>query len=313
MSQTSGAISDDRIRRSALLKPNRNLMNFTFDQFNPRERIALLARQATVNFSNFHLVHYRHIDGFLVTAKNSGTHWLKYLISNALAAELGLPPPRFASGDTANDYVGNPKWPHKYPQAPRIGSSHNLPSSLLSLGPMFRLLRLPPVVVLVRDIEQAMLSHYVKWRGETGLSLSDYVHVPAPGRKTVADVWWYIDFFNRWGRLASNHPDQVLVVRYEQLRGDPTYWLETVLRHYRIRVAPSSIEAAVKASKRETMRREQDPNAGEVIIPADHERFSASFMPEDRAELHAMLSKRLRYDFGYQYCVPGGPATRAAA
>lgn len=288
-------------------------MSVTVDEVTARERIALLARDTAADFSNFHLLHYRHIDGFMVTAKNSGTHWLKYLISNALATELNLPRPRFASGKTANDFVGNPKWPHKYPQAPRIGSSHNLPSSFLGLWPIFRMLRLPPVVVLVRDIEQAMLSHYVKWREESGLTLSDYVRVRAPGRKGVADIWWYVDFFNRWGRFASRYPDRILVIRYEDVRADPTQWLTAVLNHYKVKVAPSSIEAAVQASQRESMRRELDPNAGELIIPADRDRGSARFSEEDRAVLHALLAKHLKYSFGYDYAAEQWAASQALA
>ena len=110
----------------------------------PGDRFSLAVRDISADLNNFHLLHYRRVDGFLVTAKNSGTHWLKYMLSHALANELGLPPPLHASGPTANDFVGHPKWPRKYAQAPKIGSSHNLPSSILARGPIFRALRLPP-------------------------------------------------------------------------------------------------------------------------------------------------------------------------
>lgn len=288
-------------------------MSFSVGHFTVKERVGLLARDTAADFSNFHLLHYRHIDGFMVTAKNSGTHWLKYLISNTLATELNLPRPRYASGRSANDFVGNPKWPHKYPQAPRIGSSHNLPSSFLGIWPIFRALRLPPVVVLVRDIEQAMLSHYVKWREESGLSLSDYVRVRPPGRKGVADIWWYIDFFNRWGQFSARYPDRILVLRYEDLRAEPARWLDVVLRHYRIKVKPSSINAAVAASRREVMRRELDPNAGELIIPEDRDRVSVSFSEEDRALIRALLAKHLKHSFGYHYAAEDWAAERALA
>jgi hypothetical protein len=282
------------------------------DRLSAKDRLALLARGAAVDLGNFHLLHYRHIDGFLVTAKNSGTHWLKYMLSNALAADLGLPPPQFASGRAANDFVGHPKWPHKYPKAPRIGSSHNLPSSILGWRPVFHGLRLPPIVVLVRDVEQAMLSHYVKWREEHGLSLSDYVNAPPPGRRTVADVWWYIDFFNRWGRLAAKYPKNIIVVRYEDVRRDPGRWLKIILDHYKVSLDPRSIEAAVAASAREVMRKELDPNAGELIIPADLDRQGASFSTEERVELHAKLAKYLKFSFGYDDAGSGDMAPYSA-
>ena len=266
-----------------------------------RENIAWIARGLVRDISNFHLLHYRHVDGFRITAKNSGTHWLKYMLSNAIAAELGLPPPRYASGQAANDFVGNPKRPPKYAEAPHIGSSHNLPSSLFRLRPLFRALQLPPVVVLVRDIEQAILSNYVKWRDENGLTLADYVHVPAPGRKTVADVWWYVAFFNRWGRMAATFPDRILVVRYEDLHNDPRYWLTRILDHYGVKLSPEAIEAAVEASQRETMRRKLDPNAGELIIPADADRRKAGFSRSDHDRLTRVLADCLEFSFGYRY------------
>jgi hypothetical protein len=266
-----------------------------------KDRLVLASRDAATDMSNFHLLHYRRIDGFLVTAKNSGTHWLKYMLSHALADQLGLPPPLHASGRTANDFVGHPKWPRKHAQAPRIGSSHNLPSSILACRPIFRTLRLPPIVVLVRDIQQAMLSHHVKWREESGLSLSDYVRVRPPGRRQVADIWWYINFFNRWGRMAARFPDKILVVRYEDMRHDQKYWLEKIQRHYNLALSPRSIEVGVAASCREEMREKLDPNAGELIIPADHDRRIACFSPEDEAHLRALLAENLKFSFGYDY------------
>lgn len=275
------------------------------------DRLALARRDAAIDLSNFHLLHYRRIDGFLITAKNSGTHWLKYMLSHALANELGLPPPQHASGRAANDFVGHPKWPHKHPQAPRIGSSHNLPSSILACGPIFRALNLPPVVVLVRDIQQAMLSHYVKWRDESGLSPSDYVRVPPPGQRQVADIWWYINFFNRWGRMAAKFPDKILIVRYEDIRLDQTCWLEKIRQHYRLSLSPQSIDIGVAASRREEMRKRLDPNAGELIIPADRDRRIARFSSEDEAHLRAVLARNLKYSFGYDYGVATGRARSA--
>ena len=274
-----------------------------------RDRLVLASRDVATDMNNFHLLHYRRIDGFLITAKNSGTHWLKYMLSHALANQLGLPPPLHASGRTANDFVGHPKWPRKHAQAPRIGSSHNLPSALLAWRPVFRALKLPPIVVLVRDIEQAMLSHYVKWRKESGLSLGDYVHVPPPGRKLVADIWWYINFFNRWGRMAAKFPDRILVVRYEDVRQDQQYWLTRIQQHYDLSLSSHSIEIGVAASRREEMRSKLDPNAGELIIPADHDRRIARFSPGDQAHLRAVLAENLKYSFGYDY----GPAAGRAA
>jgi len=272
------------------------------------ERAALAARALHVDVSNFYLLQYRQVDGYLTTAKNSGTHWLKFMMSHAIATEHGLPPPCFTSGQSSDDYVSHPKWPQKYPQTPRIGASHNLPSALLGWRPLFRTLKLPPTVVLVRDIREALLSNYLKWRAEKGLMLSDYVYAPAPGQRTLSDVWWYIDFFNRWGRMAVNMPEDVLIVRYEDLQIEPKYWLDRVLRHYGVEASAASISAAVAASGRERMRSLLDPNFNEVIIPAKAEREAIRFSPRQDAHLSALLSTHLKYSLGYGYAAGSRPS-----
>jgi hypothetical protein len=266
-----------------------------------RDRAAWAARRLHADLSNFYLLEHRDVDGYLVTGKNSGTHWLKFMLSHAFAAEYNLPPPLHSSGRTSDDYVSHPKWPQKYPQTPRIGSSHNLPSTILSWPPVFHALRLPPTVVLVRDIQEALISSYVKWHKEMNASLADYITAPPPGRRHLSDVWWYIDFFNRWGRMAVRLPDQVLIVRYEDLQTEPKYWLTRVLQHYGVSLSEPSIEAGVAASGRERMRGLLDPDFHETIIPRELDRKSVRFSADEQALLRATLATHLKYSFGYGY------------
>jgi hypothetical protein len=264
-----------------------------------KEQAALTARRLSVDLSNFHLLHYRHVDGFLVTAKNSGTHWLRFMLSHALARRHGLPAPLHSSGRASDDFIGHPKHGRKYPQVPFIGSSHNVPSALFA-QPWFReLFRSPPVVVLVRDIREAMLSHYVKWGPRLGLSLSDYVRSPAPGRREVADAWWYIDFFNRWGRMAMTFPEAILIVRYEDLLEDAETWLGRIDAHLKLGLDAGSIRAAAALADRETLRSRLDPEYGEEIVPDAQQRAGVRFSAEDEAHLQAIFDRHLAHAFGY--------------
>ena len=262
-------------------------------------RVALLWRALLIDLSNFHLVQYRGVSGFLVSGKNSGTHWLRYMLSHAMAQRYGLSPPAYSSGRESEDFVGHPRWTRKHPELPFIASSHNLPSSMLSWGWMRWLFDLPPVVVLVRDPKEAMLSHFVKWRDVLGLSLHDYICNQSTKRKQLADGWWYIDFFNRWGRMAKAAPDHVLVVRYEELQAAPEYWLERISDHIGLGLDASAIAAAMQVSTREAVQSTLDPAYGEAIVPDARERARVRLSPAEDAVLTRQFDEHLRFDFGY--------------
>jgi hypothetical protein len=262
-------------------------------------RIALIWRGLLIDLSNFHLLQYRSVSGFLVSGKNSGTHWLRFMLSHAMAQRYGLAPPVHSSGRSSEDFVGHPRWPRKYPELPFIASSHNLPSSMLSWGWVRWLFDLPPVVVLVRDPKEAMLSHYVKWHEVLSLSLHDYICNQSTKRKQLADGWWYIDFFNRWGRMAKAAPDHVLVVRYEDLQNAPEYWLERISNHIGLGLDAAAIAAAMEVSSREAVRSTLDPAYGEAIVPDAGERSRIHLPVAEDAVLTGQFDGHLHYDFGY--------------
>jgi hypothetical protein len=262
-------------------------------------RVALIWRALLIDLSNFHLIHYRNVGGFLVSGKNSGTHWLRFMLSHAMAERYGLPPPVHSSGRTSEDFVGHPRWARKHPEIAYIASSHNLPSRALTWRWLRWLFDLPPVVLLVRDPKEAMLSHFVKWRDVLGLSLHDYIHNSSTKRKQLADGWWYIDFFNRWGQMANCAPDHVLVVRYEDLQVAPVLWLNRISTHLGLGLDAQAIDAAMHVSSREAVRSTLDPAYGETIVPDAGDRARIRLSPADDAVLSAQFDAHLRHDFGY--------------
>jgi hypothetical protein len=278
-----------------------------------RIRVALFWRAMLINLSNFHLIQYRDVSGFLVSGKNSGTHWLRYMLSHAMAQRYGMAPPSFSSGRSSEDFVGHPRWPRKHPNLPFVSSSHNLPSSVLSWAWVRWLFDLPPVVVLVRDPKEAMLSHFVKWREVLSLSLRDYICNSSTKRKQLADGWWYIDFFNRWGRMAKAAPNYVLVVRYEDLQKAPEYWLERISEHLGLGLDAAAIGAAMEVSTREAVRSTLDPAYGETIVPDAGERARAQLPPLENAVLTEQFADHLRYDFGYGHARWSSRAQSAGA
>ncbi|WP_374576182.1 sulfotransferase domain-containing protein [Phenylobacterium sp.] len=258
------------------------------------------------DLSNFHILKYAgRVDGYLATSKNSGTHWLRFILSAAIAHRLGLPAPERSSGPDSDTFIGHPRHRKIHANAPRIGSSHNIPSRLVTLLAGLGLMRLPPTVVLVRDIREALLSYYVKWREPYGLGeLSDFVRRPAPGRRKVEDLWWFVRFFNRWGGLARATPERVLVVRYEDVEYDPATWIRRIWAHWGVELADADVQAALAVSSRQVLAARLDPEHGEAVVSDAGARAAVRLSAADEAEVQRVLDGHLISSFGYS-----GPAS----
>jgi len=251
------------------------------------------------DLSRFHLLHYgRAVDGFLISGHNCGTHWLRFMLSAAIANRLGLPPPERSSGPQSGDFIAHARHPRRHPQAPVIGSSHHMPSRLVAALGRLGIYRLPPVVLLVRNIPDALTSYFCKWREAKALGgLSDYVgREPRP---QGVDLWWYIRFFNRWGLLRAAFPGQELVVRYEDLQADPEGWVRRIWRHWGVELTEDDLAAAVALSSREAVAGSLDPAYGETIVPERQARAQTRLSWDESAVVGLRLAAHLRCDFGY--------------
>lgn len=263
------------------------------------EPLRFAIRVLRADLANFFLFQHRDVHAFLITGKNSGTHWVKFMLSVAIARQFGVSPPFYASGPAADAIIGHPRWPSTYPGLPRIGSSHTIPSR--AFGWRTRLLDHPPVVVFVRDIRQAMLSNFVKWQQHYGGTLAEYVRGDPLGRRHVADIWWYVHFFNRWGDVARARPANTLIVRYEDLQACPRYWLDRIASHLRVPLDEASLAAGLCFTSRDALQPRLDPTHAETIIPAAAARTAARFSEADEHVFASILGRYLRHGLGYDY------------
>jgi hypothetical protein len=284
--------------------------------------LSLLAADVRDDLSRFHLLHYRdRVDGFLISGHNSGTHWLRFMLSAAIAHRLALPRPAYSSGPQSDVYIGHARHRRKFPQAPRIGSSHHMPSRLVALLGAVRCARLPPVVLLVRHIPDSLISYFFKWRDIKELgSLPSFVG-RAPSAQGV-DLWWFIRFFNRWGLLKRVFPQAVMVVRYEDVERDPETWVRRIWSHWGVELDPADLAAAMAVSSRDAVQAHLDPEYGEDIAPDRQARLAVQYAEPDAALLEERLARHLRHDFGYEGAVrapgsrvhaPGGERERLVA
>ena len=250
------------------------------------------------DLGNFALIKHRHCDGHLLSMHQSGTHWLKFMLANALSHQYGTPPPAY---NHANDIVGGPTDLPRYPQLPRIIASHTIAHPLLRFESVHGLCGLPRYVVLVRDIRAALASNYVKWRGTYGVSFSEYLTGDPRGRKFNSDLWWSLRFLNSWGEVQQNVPERVTVIRYESLENDAPGELERIAHDLDLDLTQAAIEHGVAVSTRRLMQEKDDPRRPLGAVRSEtgdpHEVFDAA----GKAFLAEVLTACLRHDFGYDY------------
>ena len=275
--------------------------------------LSLLAADVRDDLARFHLLHYRdRVDGFLISGHNSGTHWLRFMLSSAISHRLDLPRPAHSSGPQSDVYIGHARHRRKFPEAPRIGSSHHMPSRLVALLGALRCARLPPVVLLVRHIPDSLISYFFKWREIKQLgALGGYIS-RAPSAKGV-DLWWFIRFFNRWGLLKRVFPKAVMVVRYEDVERDPETWVRRIWSHWGVELDAADLAAAMSVSSREAVQAHLDPDYGEDIAPDREARRAVQYATSDTVLLEDRLTRYLRHDFGYDGAVAAqGPPVHVA-
>ncbi len=257
------------------------------------------------DISNFALLKHRHFDGFLVTMQHSGTHWLKYMLSTALALQLGLPSPRFVHNDSSNDFIGHPRHPRRYATAPRLASTHSVPHALFDSRLLRVGLSLPPYVVLVRDLRAALVSNYEKWQARYGVSFKHYLRGDPRGRRYIFDIWAGMHFLNRWARVARRFPATTLEVRYEDLQATPQALLARIFGHFNIAIDDRHIATAVAHGSKQHMATKLDPASPVRNIIRDDQRPPAAWYDaEDRDFFDAVVARCLVDDHGYDWRWP---------
>jgi hypothetical protein len=269
--------------------------------------------------TNLSIIKYYDFQGFLVTGQHSGTHWIKWMLSHALAHRYGVEPPRYFNNASSNELIGHPKHKRIHPHLPRIASTHSIPPYALDWKWLRAVRRPPPYAVVVRDLRDVMVSNYEKWRADYATSFSRYVAGDPRGKAYVCDVWWYVRFLNRWGEIARRYPEETLVLRYEDFRRDPLENLRRLARHFRLDLSDADLEAGIAVGSKSVMARHQDPRVAEQPVRPDGAE-GARFSAQDLQVLGGILDRNLKHDFGYAYFdaprgyqIPGAAGSRTEA
>jgi hypothetical protein len=250
---------------------------------------------------NFALLSQRHCVGQIASMHQSGTHWLKFMLANALSYQYGTPPPAY---NHANDIIGGPKDPIVYPELPRLISSHSMPHPLLTHACMQRRFGLPKYLVLVRDLRASLASNYVKWRQRYGVDFSTYVRGDVRGRAYNSDLWWTLRFLNAWGDAAARAPHNVMVLRYEDLQAATATELARVVAFFALELSSDAIAHGVAQSDKRSMAARDDPQRPPGAVRVDGEQAQPGYSIDDHAFIAAATRRCLRHHFGYDYARP---------
>jgi hypothetical protein len=244
---------------------------------------------------------FRHgrLQGCLVTSKNSGTHWIKYMLSVALADTYGVDPPQYFSEAATQNYIGSPKHVSPFAELPVLAFAHTIPHALFDYRPLHDIFGLPPYVLQVRHPMQILASHHAKWSHELQTDWLTYLQGDPDGRTYRCDIFWLARFWNRWGELLQRFPDRILRVQYEEVQADPRSALNAISTHWGLKLAPQSVEMAVEAGTKDAMARKIDPAAEKNVLQRRSDSLEILFSGEALRLYQDKVSAIFRYDLGY--------------
>lgn len=244
----------------------------------------------------------RHFDGAIYSTKNSGAHWVKYMLGLVIAELHDLPPPEHLG---CHSIIGHPKTRAFPPGIPRIVTAHSIPHLALRLPLVYRHLAFPRAVILVRDIRTVLVSLYEKWHGEADLEFSTFIRGDVTRRQAyVCDIWELMHFYNYWGPIIERYPDRCIAVRYEDLGADTAAEMSRICRHFAIAgVTPEVLARVLRQATKEEMAKRPDPAEAQhwKVVRRDAKPPREWYSEADRRFVADTLRRNLDYNFGYSY------------
>lgn len=190
-------------------------------------------------------LHVYQDDVFLVGYPKSGNTWLDFLVA-CLRAERPEDV-NFESIETcvADIYFNNAKALHSLSR-PRCLKSHEPFDT-----------RYPKVVYIVRDPRAVAVSYFHHLVGlkqiADDLLLDQYIPKFINGNLDSLGTWE--EHVSGWMNAHNQHPDRVMIVRYEDLKSETEQTLSSIASFLGIDTSIEKIKAAIQWSSPENMRR----------------------------------------------------------
>jgi len=253
------------------------------------------------------IIKHNHFDAHIATAKNCGTHWIKYMLSHVLAEIHGLPEPKNIRD---NSIVGHPKHKPIHTDIPQIVATHSQPHYLMRHAILTDILNTPKCVFIVRDPKDLLVSLYEKWKDSPRVaekhkgrvSFSQYLHTDISERGFVENIWGIIRFYNAWGAAQKSNPDHIMMIRYEDLKANTQKQLSTLCDFIDVKdTTPDIIASAIQKSSKQEMRNNLSKDAPQYdkIVNVKERNSSDWYADKDKEFLQMLFKRYLKYDFGY--------------
>jgi hypothetical protein len=250
--------------------------------------------------TSFRLLVHRDLDGHIATMHQSGTHWLKHMLTVAIARRYNLPLPQYIQN---NEIIGLTKSRPIYPQIPQIVHSHTIPSPLLAWLAGKGLFRQPQYVLLIRDMRHSLASHYGKYQETYGVDFSTFLRHKTHEKRFTKDIWWDIRFLNSWDAMRRYLKDKVLVVHYEKLTAQPEVELRRIVDHLGLNgIDDETLRHAISESSKSAMKKKEKPTDGVAVVREDKTSALSRYSEDDKAYFKNLCERYLLNSFGYDYC-----------
>ena len=260
-------------------------------------------------WGNFTLLRHGAFDGMLCTSKNSGTHWVKYMLAIGLAETYGIAPPQYFSEDAVRPYISWTKDKPVFPELPKLAFSHTIPHQLADWGWARGLAGLPPYVLLARHPMSILASHFAKWEWDIKVDWLNYLKGEPTGKQYRCDLYWIARFWNRWGEWLAREPGRIHLVHYEDVRQAPRETLQAIAAHWDIKLTEAALDAAVSGGTKEAMAQKIDPAAEPNVLQNRKERLADQFSGEAMALYQERIAHLFEHSLGYDLLkVPGDRA-----
>jgi hypothetical protein len=232
-------------------------------------------------------------DVLIASYPRSGSTWLRFLLYEVLVGRS----PNWQEVNNGIPYVG---WhrdaPRLLPDEARVIKTHDK-----KRGPCER------VVYLVRDPRDVVLSEYrLSLRGGGRRQLDDFVAAAAAGKTSPFGSW--SDHVEHWLGGNSAGTDNLLRLRFEDLRADTARTLQNVLGFMRATVDPDAVEQAIVNNSLSRMKEKEDRAPADEVkkTPTTHRFVSEGSvkgwrkkMTEQQAMLIEDASRHWLIELGY--------------
>lgn len=252
-------------------------------------------RQECINLS---LLAHRDFDFMLITMHQSGTHWLKYMLTLALVEKLGIDRPEYIQDDI---FFGNPSSYQCNYEVSRIASAHSIPHLLLGSRLLNKLLRFPRYIVLVRDMRASLVSNFEKWKDNVEYTdFSTFLRGDETGKRFNNDIWWCLRFYNAWGRILENVPDTTTFIRYEDLTANTFHTLKKISAFLELELNDKQLQYGIDEASKNKMQKKNDPTAL-TVVRGDKRNPLDWFSETDKLFFVNACKDHLKHDFGYNF------------